>query len=65
MYEPMVLVETSDHRRVAYFESHGESMVISDPDKASAFGLRYGRPRTQALNAEESARLVERAAGEA
>jgi hypothetical protein len=39
-------------------------MVISDPGKASAFGLRYGGLRSQALNTGESARLIERVVGE-
>jgi len=64
LHGPMVMLETRDHKRVAYMESHGESMVITDPDKVSAFELRYGKLRTQALNAHESARLIERAAGE-
>ncbi|MEV7014206.1 helix-turn-helix transcriptional regulator [Streptomyces sp. NPDC093991] len=64
LHGPMVLIETVDHQQVAYFESHGESMVISSPDKASAFALRYGKLRSQALNTEESANLIERVAGE-
>ncbi|PJE95824.1 transcriptional regulator [Streptomyces carminius] len=65
LHGPLVLLETTDHRRVAYFESHDESMMISDPKKVSAFELRYGKLRTQALNSQESARLIERVAGEA
>ncbi|MYW05310.1 helix-turn-helix transcriptional regulator [Streptomyces sp. SID3343] len=61
---PMVLVETIDHRRVTYIESQDESMVISDPDRVSRHELRYGKLRSQALNVSESARLIERVAGE-
>ncbi|UNO39424.1 helix-turn-helix transcriptional regulator [Streptomyces sp. MST-110588] len=64
LHGPLVIVETTAHRRYAYFESHGESMVISDPAKVSILGLRYGKLRTQALNADESRRLIDRIAGE-
>ncbi|MGW3314381.1 helix-turn-helix domain-containing protein [Streptomyces fungicidicus] len=64
LHGPMVLVETTAHRRYAYFEAHGEGVVISDPAKVSAIGLRYGKLRTQALNADESKRLIGRIAGE-
>ncbi|GGZ46591.1 MULTISPECIES: helix-turn-helix domain-containing protein [Streptomyces rochei group] len=64
LHGPMVLVETTTHRRYAYFEAHGEGVVISDPARVSAMGLRYGKLRTQALNAEESRRLIGRIAGE-
>lgn len=61
----MVVLETLEHRRVGYIESQDVGLVITDPAKVSTFGLRYGKLRTQALNAEESARLIERVAGEA
>ncbi|MCI3224194.1 helix-turn-helix transcriptional regulator [Streptomyces sp. NP-1717] len=61
----MVILETLEHRRVGYIESQDVGLVITDPTKVSTFGLRYGKLRTQALNVEESARLIERVAGEA
>ncbi|WP_461036522.1 helix-turn-helix domain-containing protein [Streptomyces mayteni] len=61
---PMVLLETSKHRRVGYVESQEVGTLVTAPGDVSAFGLRYGKLRSQALNAEESARLIERAAGE-
>ncbi|MET4922757.1 helix-turn-helix transcriptional regulator [Streptomyces sp. PSRA5] len=61
----MVVLETLEHRRVGYIESQDVGLVITNPTKVSTFGLRYGKLRTQALNAEESARLIERVAGEA
>ncbi|MFF3286328.1 DUF5753 domain-containing protein [Streptomyces sp. NPDC003023] len=64
LHGPMVLLETLDHTRVAYFESHGESLIVSAPDKVSVFAQRYGKLRSQALNTEESARFIERIAGE-
>ncbi|MFC9269502.1 helix-turn-helix domain-containing protein [Streptomyces zhihengii] len=38
--------------------------VVQGAAEVSAFGLRYGKLRSQALNVEESARLVERMVGE-
>ncbi|MGW6599449.1 Scr1 family TA system antitoxin-like transcriptional regulator [Streptomyces sp. NPDC055036] len=61
---PMVVLETLEHRRVGYIESQDVGVVITDSANVSAFDLRYGKLRTQALNAEESARLIERVAGE-
>ncbi|WP_309051195.1 helix-turn-helix transcriptional regulator [Streptomyces sp.] len=63
LHGPMVLLETTSHQQVAYFESHGEGVVITDPNKVSQFGLRYGKLRTQALNGMESARFIERLLG--
>jgi len=60
----MVLLETTDHTKVAYVESQDVSSVVSEPDMVSEFWLRYGMLRSQALNLEESARLIKRAAGE-
>ncbi|MFD8917072.1 Scr1 family TA system antitoxin-like transcriptional regulator [Streptomyces sp. NPDC059569] len=62
---PMVVLETLEHRRVGYIESQDVGVVITDSANVSAFDLRYGKLRTQALNADESARLIERVAGEA
>ncbi|BFO16139.1 hypothetical protein SHKM778_25270 [Streptomyces sp. KM77-8] len=61
---PMVVLETLEHRQVGYFESQGVGLVISHAAKVSSLGLRYGKLRSQALNTEESARLIERIAGE-
>ncbi|MDT0382125.1 helix-turn-helix transcriptional regulator [Streptomyces sp. DSM 42041] len=61
---PMVLLETHDHQRVGYLESQGLGSVITDAETVSAFSLRYGKLRSRALNIDESARLIERLAGE-
>ncbi|MFJ2132462.1 helix-turn-helix domain-containing protein [Streptomyces sp. NPDC088846] len=61
---PFVLVETKELRRLGYIESQEVGCVISDPAEVSAFGLRYGKLRSQALNVEASARLIERLVGE-
>jgi transcriptional regulator with XRE-family HTH domain len=61
---PIVLVETGEHHQFGYFESQGIGNVVSDPAQVSAFGLRYGKLRSQALNVEESAKFIEQVAGE-
>ncbi|MEV4332105.1 helix-turn-helix transcriptional regulator [Streptomyces sp. NPDC049597] len=60
-----VVLETLEHQMVGYVESQETGVVVSDSAKVSAFALRYGKLRSQALNAEESARLIERRVGEA
>ncbi|MFE2279678.1 helix-turn-helix domain-containing protein [Streptomyces sp. NPDC059454] len=61
---PFVVVESHEHRLLGYFESQGVGCVVTDPAEVSAFSLRYGKLRSQALNVEESARLIERMVGE-
>ena len=61
---PFVVAESSELRHLGYFESQGVGCVVHDPSDVSAFGLRYGKLRSQALNVEESARLIERLVGE-
>ncbi|KAF4411100.1 helix-turn-helix domain-containing protein [Streptomyces lycii] len=60
----MVLLETSERLRFASIESQGIVSVRSSRDEVSEFWLAYGMLRSQALNTEESAHLIERAAGE-
>lgn len=64
LHGPMVLLETNEHRHVAYLESQNTGTVITEANSVSRYGLRYGKLRSQALNIEESARLIESAAGE-
>ena len=61
---PFVVVESHEHRLLGYFESQGVGCVVADAAEVSAFALRYGKLRSQALNVEESARLIERMVGE-
>ncbi|MFE5004754.1 helix-turn-helix domain-containing protein [Streptomyces sp. NPDC056696] len=61
---PMVLLESMDRTRHVYIDAQGVVTVRSNQDEVSEFWLRYGMLRTQALNAEESARFIERMAGE-
>ncbi|WP_314408453.1 helix-turn-helix domain-containing protein [Streptomyces kroppenstedtii] len=62
---PFVVLETKEHQRLGYIESQEVGCVVHDPAVVSAFGLRYGKLRSQALNGVESARLIERLVGEA
>lgn len=61
---PMVLIESTDRKQFVYIEAQDVVSVRSDRNEVSEFFLRYGMLRTQALNTEESSRLVERMAGE-
>ncbi|AJP04260.1 DNA-binding protein [Streptomyces cyaneogriseus subsp. noncyanogenus] len=60
-----VVLETAEHRQFGYVESQEVGSVVTDPAQVSAFSLRYGKLRSQALTPEESARLLGRLAGEA
>ncbi|CAL9320256.1 hypothetical protein SUDANB148_06117 [Streptomyces sp. SudanB148_2056] len=60
----IVLLETVERRRFVSIEAQGIVNIRSDRDEVSEFWLRYGMLRSQALNSEESARLIERMAGE-
>ncbi len=46
---PFVLMETLEHQHAGYIESQEIGVVVTDPSKVSAFGLRYGKLRSQAL----------------
>ncbi|MFJ3639482.1 Scr1 family TA system antitoxin-like transcriptional regulator [Streptomyces sp. NPDC090108] len=59
-----VVLETKEHQHLGYIESQEVGCVVHDPAEVSAFGLRYGKLRSQALNGVESARLIERLVGE-
>ncbi|MCZ2523136.1 helix-turn-helix domain-containing protein [Streptomyces sp. HB2AG] len=61
---PVLLMETSDRRTVAYFESQGMSTFVWDREDVSVHSQRYGVVRAQALNVEDSARLIKRMAEE-
>ncbi|GAA0628775.1 helix-turn-helix transcriptional regulator [Streptomyces thermocarboxydovorans] len=61
---PFVVVESHEHKLLGYFESQGVGCVVTNPAEVSAFSMRYGKLRSQALNVEESARLIERMLGE-
>ncbi|MEB8344032.1 helix-turn-helix domain-containing protein [Streptomyces endophyticus] len=60
----MTLVETREHRHVVYMEIEDESILVSNPAKASQLAHRYAKIRSQALSPDDSLRLIERLAGE-
>ncbi|MGK5531584.1 helix-turn-helix domain-containing protein [Streptomyces sp. URMC 129] len=61
---PMVLLETLDRRQFVYVEVQDIVSFQTDREEVSSFWLRYGMLRSQALNSEESAKYIERIAGE-
>ncbi|WP_432037806.1 helix-turn-helix domain-containing protein [Streptomyces cucumeris] len=61
---PFTVVETPDETSLVYTESHGESMLISKPDKVGALARRYAMIRTQALGPEDSVGFIEQLMGE-
>lgn len=61
---PMVLLESTDRKQHVYVEVQDIVSVRSDRHEVSEFWLRYGTLRTQALNTEESSRLIKHMAGE-
>lgn len=60
----MVLLETLERRQFVCIEAQGIVNIRSHRDEVSEFWLQYGMLRSQALNTDESARLIERMAGE-
>ena len=61
---PFVLMETPDHQHLAYTETQRGSQLISDPDEVSILSQKYAMLRTQALNSEETKRMLDRLRGE-
>lgn len=61
---PFILLETPDHEFLAYAETQHGSLYISDPDQVSILARKYAMLRTQALNPEETAGLLDRLLGE-
>ncbi|MFE7521701.1 helix-turn-helix domain-containing protein [Streptomyces halstedii] len=61
---PFTLLETPEHQHVGYAETQRGSQLISDPDEVSILSQRYAMLRTQALNTEDSKRLLNGLLGE-
>jgi hypothetical protein len=61
---PFTVIETPDHQRIAYVEGQRRGWLIADPDEVSNLERKYAMLRTQALNAQESRRLLSRLLGE-
>ncbi|MFD7505883.1 helix-turn-helix domain-containing protein [Streptomyces sp. NPDC059850] len=58
------VLEAPDQTSLVYMESHGESILVSKPDKVNALAQRYAMIRSQALGPEESVRFIEQLMGE-
>jgi len=56
---PMTLLETPDHRTIAYIEGQRGSYFVSDLEDVSVLTHRYGILRSQTLSPEESIELLE------
>jgi hypothetical protein len=61
---PFVLLETPEHDHLAYAETQRGSQLIHDPDDLSILRHKYAMLRTQALNHEETAGLLDQLLGE-
>ncbi|MFD4667815.1 helix-turn-helix domain-containing protein [Streptomyces halstedii] len=61
---PFILLETPDYQHLAYTETQRGSQLISDPDGVSILSQKYAMLRTQALNTEDTKRLLDRLLGE-
>ncbi|HCA86130.1 MAG TPA: transcriptional regulator [Streptomyces sp.] len=64
MAGPVVLLETSERRHLAYVEVQDQSTLLSGPEEVSVLEQRYGIMRAQALPPWESTSLIKRLAGE-
>ncbi|MEU5612922.1 Scr1 family TA system antitoxin-like transcriptional regulator [Streptomyces sparsogenes] len=60
----MKLIVMPDETSLAYMENHGESMLVSKPDKVGTLVRRYAMIRAQALRPEESVSFVAQLMGE-
>ena len=61
---PVTLLETPDHKWLAYLETQGIGQLIEEADKVSVFQGRYSMIRSQALNVRESLNFIKQLAGE-
>lgn len=61
---PITLLETEDGQAVAHTESQGVSSIVTERKSVRTYAQRHGIIRMQALNTEESTRLIEQLAGE-
>lgn len=64
MNGPILLLEMPDRRTLAYMVAQEVSTLVTDREEVSVYAQRHGIIRAQALGTEESARLIERMAGE-
>lgn len=61
---PMTLLRTDAGQKVAYVEGQSGPGWVASPQKVANLEGRYGIIRSEALNAEDSLRLIDKVAGE-
>ncbi|WP_246337952.1 helix-turn-helix domain-containing protein [Streptomyces harbinensis] len=61
---PFVLLETPEHQLLAYTEVQRGGHLIHDPNEVSILSQKYAMLRSEALNPEESKRLLDQLLGE-
>jgi hypothetical protein len=61
---PMTVIETPEEVTLVYLEGQGNSHLVSKPTDVGLLSRRYAMIRTQALDPEESVRLIKQLAGE-
>ncbi|MGW2672456.1 helix-turn-helix domain-containing protein [Streptomyces sp. NPDC001272] len=61
---PFTVLETPDHMLAGYLECQRTSKLVTDPYEVSLLAQRYAMLRTQALNPQDTRRLLERLLGE-
>ncbi|WP_330266128.1 helix-turn-helix transcriptional regulator [Streptomyces griseorubiginosus] len=59
---PMILLETTEDRRLAYVEGPSGGYFVSEQPDLQELFARYGILRAQALNPDESAKLIDEVA---
>ncbi|WP_052863662.1 helix-turn-helix domain-containing protein [Streptomyces niger] len=59
---PMILLETDEHRQLAYIEGQDGGYFVSEQAQLGNLLSKYGILRAQALTPEESAELIEQVA---
>ncbi|OXY95820.1 transcriptional regulator [Streptomyces diastatochromogenes] len=59
---PMILLETDEHKQLAYVEGPGGGYFVSEQPQLGELFAQYGILRAQALNPEESADLIDKVA---
>ncbi|MDT0342071.1 helix-turn-helix domain-containing protein [Streptomyces litchfieldiae] len=60
----LTLLTSKEHRNYAYVEHQNGNELISDKKRVALMNERYGILRAQALSPQESARFIEKLAGE-
>ncbi|MFI0262986.1 helix-turn-helix domain-containing protein [Streptomyces sp. NPDC017056] len=63
LHGPFVLLETSQHERLAYVEVHLGGLIYAEPEKVAVMRQRYDKLLQQALSPSESARFIEKLVG--